>query len=285
MNPYSRGLPHLAAAGGSAAIVEKLIQLGFAMNRKNELGWTPLHAAAEKGHSEVIGHTCYLRGAGHQCKNALRQERLQHRRRHGPREVSDLLKEKGADLSDQKFPGPERTVPWTGRARDQASAFRLGYRHDSVHASWQHRLHAGRPRGLLVGHIPRGRLRQARLPDPHDDTAAWAMARAAARPFCRVEYQDDCPYVAPDGQKIFFLSKRPLKPGEPLADRENIWSAERQGRWLGGAAVFGRRDQFAVRSLAGLNGSERRPLFQRAGSGWEGPCAISSSRGARTGNT
>ncbi len=46
---YARGLPHMAAAGGSATIVEKLIQFGFKMDRMNELGWTPLHAASEKG--------------------------------------------------------------------------------------------------------------------------------------------------------------------------------------------------------------------------------------------
>ena len=74
-NQYTRGLPHLAAAGGSAAIVEKLIQLGFAMNGKNELGWTPSPCGRGKRAQPSHGHSLGP-GGGRRRQDALRQERL-----------------------------------------------------------------------------------------------------------------------------------------------------------------------------------------------------------------
>ena len=115
-NQYSRGLPLLAAGGGSAAIVEKLIRLGFDMNRKNELGWAPLHAAAEKGHGPVaailLSHGAAIDGRTLSGKSAYDIAVSL-----GKTDVAGLLKEKGADVSGQRFPllkGPYLGQPEPG---------------------------------------------------------------------------------------------------------------------------------------------------------------------------
>ena len=225
-NQYTHGLPHLAAAGGSAEIVEKLIQLGFVMNGKNELGWTPLHAAAEKGHSQVIS-ILLSRGADINARTLSGKSAHNIAVALGHAEASDLLKGKGADLSDQKF--PVLKGPYLGQAGpgDKPQLFAL----DIV--TTQYMIHGNvvfTPDGLEAywsGTYPTAGSDSLdyQILMMRQENGIWRAPRLA--PFCRLEYQDDCPFVSPDGQRIFFLSKRPLKPGGPLAEKENIWSAER----------------------------------------------------------
>ena len=237
-NQYTHGLPHLAAAGGSAAIVEKLIQLGFAMNGKNELGWTPLHAAAEKGHSQVMA-MLLARGADINARTLSGKSAYNIAVALGHAEASDLLKEKSADLSGQKFPVLKGNYLGQAEPGDKPQLFAL----DIV--TTQYMLHGN------VGFTPDGREAywSGTFPAAGSDgldyqilmmkqvKGAWRAPQLA--PFCRIEFQDDSPHIAPDGKKIFFLSKRPLKRGEPLSDRENIWYAERKGDTWGEPTYLG----------------------------------------------
>ena len=45
---------HVAARRGHTATVKQLIQRGADVNRANEDGWTPLHYAAWRGHTDII---------------------------------------------------------------------------------------------------------------------------------------------------------------------------------------------------------------------------------------
>ena len=227
-NSYTTGLPHLAAAGGSVAIVEKLIQLGFKMNGKNELGWTPLHAAAEKGRSQVV-EVLLSHGADIDARTLSGKSAYSIAASLGKKDVSDLLKKKGADLSGQKFPALKGNYLGQAEPGDKPQLFAM----DIV--TNQYMLH-----GNIV-FTPDGREAywSGTYPSAGSDAldyqilamkqekGIWGPPRLA--PFCEIAYQDDCPYVTPDGRRIFFLSRRPLKPGEPLSDRENIWVAERKG--------------------------------------------------------
>ena len=227
-NQYSRGLPFLAAGGGSAAIVEKLIRLGFDMDRKNELGWAPLHAAAEKGHTQVAA-ILLSHGAAIDGRTLAGKSAYDIAVSLGKTEVAGLLKDKGADASGQKFPllkGPYLGQPEPG---DKPLMFAL----DIV--STRHMIHGD------VVFTPDGREAywSGSYPAPGSDEleyqiltmkqeqGIWGAPRLA--PFCRMGYQDDCPFITPDGKRVFFLSRRPLEPGGPLADRENIWTAARKG--------------------------------------------------------
>ena len=225
---YTRGLPHLAAAGGSAAIVEKLIQLGFAMNGKNELGWTPLHAAAEKGRSQVV-EILLSHGADIDARTLSGKSAYSIASSLGRKDVSDLLKKRGADLSGQKFPVLKGNYLGQAEPGDKPQLFALDIVTD------QYMLH-----GNIV-FTPDGREAywSGTYPSAGSDAldyqiltmkqekGVWGPPGLA--PFCEIAYQDDCPYVTPDGRRIFILSRRPLRPGEPLSDRENIWVAERKG--------------------------------------------------------
>jgi ankyrin repeat protein len=235
---YTQGLPHLAAAGGSAAIVEKLIQLGFKMNRKNELGWTPLHSAAEKGHSQVIA-ILLSQGADINERTLSGKSAYNIADSMGKKEAADLLKQKGADLSNQKFPVLKGKYLGQTEPGDKPQLFAL----DIV--TTQYMLHGNivfTPDGLEAywsGTYPAAgsdRLNYQIL-TMKQVNGMWRAPQLA--PFCQIEYQDDCPYITPDGKKIFFLSKRPLKQGEPLADRENVWYAERKGDGWGEPKYLG----------------------------------------------
>lgn len=227
-NSYTTGLPHLAAAGGSVAIVDKLIQLGFKMNGKNELGWTPLHAAAEKGRSQVV-EVLLSHGADIDARTLSGKSAYGIAVSLGKKDVSDLLKKKGADLSGQRFPVLKGNYLGQAEPGDKPQLFAM----DIV--TNQYMLH-----GNIV-FTPDGREAywSGTYPSAGSDAldyqilamkqekGAWGPPRLA--PFCEIAYQDDCPYVTPDGRRIFFLSRRPLKPGEPLSDRENVWVAARKG--------------------------------------------------------
>jgi len=52
----------------------------------------------------------------------------------------------------------------------------------------------------------------------------WTKPEIA--PFAKTEYRDDSPFISPDGSKLFFLSRRPLKEGEKNG-KENIWVMDR----------------------------------------------------------
>jgi Tol biopolymer transport system component len=55
------------------------------------------------------------------------------------------------------------------------------------------------------------------------EDGAWTAPQRA--PFCS-EYGDGEPIFSPDGEKLFFLSLRPVEPGGPT-DKENIWFMQR----------------------------------------------------------
>ncbi|MFH1197141.1 MAG: hypothetical protein V1720_15700 [bacterium] len=56
------------------------------------------------------------------------------------------------------------------------------------------------------------------------ENGKWTEPEIA--PFAKIEYRDDCPFISPDGKKLFFISRRPLSKGEK-AGKENIWFMDR----------------------------------------------------------
>ena len=43
-------------------------------------------------------------------------------------------------------------------------------------------------------------------------------------------YMDDFPILSPDGQRLYFSSKRPQSPGDPLEQKYKLWYVDREGR-------------------------------------------------------
>ena len=223
----SRGLPwwedvsmHAAARGGSALIGEALLDKGAVVDERNMYGITPLHVAAENGRMEFVD---FLVGNGADIdgQNTMGMTALHLARENEHEDVVACLLDSGA--SDQPPVFPELRGPWLGQREpgNTPERFALGI----VSGHWfnsEHSPAAFSPDGTEVywtrafrGPIPFSRLERGR----------WTAPEPA--PFVS-EYGDGEPIFSPDGQRLYFLSQRPIEPGaEP--GKENIWFVERQG--------------------------------------------------------
>jgi ankyrin repeat protein len=234
----SRGLTQLAAAGGSAAVVETLVRLGFDMGRKNEMGWTPLHAAAEKGHLQAVA-ALLARGAAIDGRTLSGLSAYDIAASLERTEVAGLLKAKGADVSGRKFPrleGPYLGQPEPG-SEPRMFALDIVSTQDMIHGNVVFAPDGGE--AYWSGTYPAAgsdklpyQIRMMKR-----TKGVWGPPRLA--PFCRIEYGDDCPYITPDGRRVYFLSRRPVKEGGPMAERENVWTAERKGDAWGEPGYLG----------------------------------------------
>ena len=172
--------------------------------------------------------------------------------------------DKGADVSGPKFPllkGPYLGQP---EPEDKPRAFAL----DIV--STRHMIHGG------VVFTPDGReaywsgsYPAAGSDDPdyqilmmEQEQGTWGAPRLA--PFCRVEYQDDCPFITPDGKGLLPFPEAP-RAGRASGRPREYLDRRTKGRRMGGAGIPGGRDQLASGALAGLDGPRRQPLFRRPG--------------------
>jgi hypothetical protein len=54
-------------------------------------------------------------------------------------------------------------------------------------------------------------------------------------------YDDADPYISPDGSQLFFLSKRPIAPGQPAKRDLDIWVMKRNGAGWGSPSHLGMR--------------------------------------------
>ena len=149
----------------------------------------------------------------------------------GHAEAADVLKTKGADLSGQKFPLLEGPYLGQGGPGDKPQPFAL----DIV--TTQYMIHGNvvfTPDGLEAywsGTYPAAGSDKLdyQVLMMRQEGGIWRAPRLA--PFCRLEYQDDCPFVSSDGRRIFFLSRRPLEAGRPARRRrEYLVRREDAGR-------------------------------------------------------
>ncbi len=211
---------HAAARGGSVAIGEALLARGHAVDEKNMYGLTPLHIAAENGRRAfvefLVEHGASLEEASVQGLTALH-----FARESGHDSVAERLVELGAVGKRAVF--PELRGAWLGQPEpgDAPERFALGI--VSGHGfNSEHSPAAFAPDGSEVYWTKafRGPILYSRLED-----GRWTRPRPA--PFVS-EYGEGEPIFAPDGERLYFLSMRPLEPGaEP--GKENIWYVAREG--------------------------------------------------------
>jgi hypothetical protein len=211
---------HAAARGGSVPIGEALLEAGAAVEEKNMYGITPLHIASENGR---LGFVEFLvrNGADLEGQSVMGMTALHFALENDHDSVVVRLRELGA--SDEPAVFPEFRGPWLGQPEpgDTPERFALGI----VSGHWfnsEHSPAAFSPDGTEVywtrafrGPVPFSKLKDGR----------WTAPERA--PFVS-EYGDGEPIFSPDGQRLYFLSQRPLEPGaEP--GKENIWYVEREG--------------------------------------------------------
>lgn len=213
---------HTAAVGGSETIVKDLLERGFAVDALDSFGWTPLHHAADKGRTGVVS-TLLAAGAAPRLRTLSGFTARNLAERAGATTTAALLDDHGP----RRFPALSGPYFGQGAAPAQPQVFAadivstphgghssITFTPDGREAYWS--MHIGRPdSGYTRGTIYASRIVDGRWTAP-------AEADFAA------EWGDDVPFVTPDGQRLFFISRRPLEAGG-AGGGETIWVCDRAG--------------------------------------------------------
>jgi ankyrin repeat protein len=225
-NENDGSLLHSASQGGSAAIVARLLDEGFDANERDRYGRTPLHYAAELGR-EGAARTLVARGADIDARSHSGETALNTAQWVGRTETAEILAAAGADAAARRFPlleGPYmgQEPPGPGErpvlfAPDIVSTHR--FQHGTIafsptgdEAFWSSQIalqEAGYSQGLiLVSRIEEGR---------------WSEPAPAT--FSQLGWGDDVPFYAPDGSRLYFLSRRAASESDGREER--IWYVDR----------------------------------------------------------
>ena len=217
-------LLHAAAAGGSAAIVGLLLDRGLEATRADRFGWTPLHYAARDGRTDAA-RILIERGARPNARTQMGQTAYNVAQERRMEAITTLLAAKGADTSPIRFPVLEGDYLGQKPPAGTAELFAPGI----ISSIWGlHSTAVFSPDGNEVYWAPmitypgeiysRGGLLMMKRVNGRWTPPSWA-------PFSGPDFDDDVPFFAPDGRRIYFISRRPL-PGDS-AVRERIWLADR----------------------------------------------------------
>lgn len=226
VNRYTGNLIHSASAGGSEKIVEKLLDKGFKVMTGDVYGWSPLHSAAEKGNLKIV-ELLVNKGADINDRNASGRTPYNLAEYFGNKEVCDYLISKGADKSEQQFP------IMTGKYLGQKEPDKNPKVFAADIISTKYALHGNvsfTPKGdeaYWSGWYPSKNSTEEVLQilSMKLENGKWTKPDIAS--FSKIGFDDDSPFVTPDGNKIFFTSRRPLT-GEKKSEKENIWFVTRE---------------------------------------------------------
>jgi len=218
MKQRDPGLIFPAAAGGSAEIVESLVEYGFAPGQADPNGWTPLHYAASEGHIEVITYLVGL-GVEKNARNKRGESAFNLASLKGFSEAADYLRMNGVDTAVPLFPIlegpymgqdppgdlPEMFLPGIVSGHDRAHSS-ITFSPDALEACWTEMI------------PPEGRVAFMKMVDNR-----WTYPVSAAI--------NRDPSFSPDGNRLYFIKTRPLKEGElPGGDpdvKEEYWYVQR----------------------------------------------------------
>ncbi len=209
-----------AARGGSIAIGEALLSHGIPVGEQDIYGVTPLHIAAEHGRLRFVGFLVE-HGAPLDVHDVVGETARHFALKSGHDSVAAYLEAEGASTEPAVF--PELRGPWLGQPEPGRTPERFALGIVSGHAfDSEHSPAAFSPDGAEVywTHAFRGPILFSRLED-----GRWTRPVPAS--FIS-EHGDGEPIFSPDGQRLYFLSMRPLEPGAE-AGKENIWYVEREG--------------------------------------------------------
>jgi len=209
-----------AARGGSVRIGESLLARGASADRTNEYGITPLQVAAEEGNLAFVDFLI-RNGAPLEARSAMGKTALHMARDRGRHEVEARLLSLGASDVPPAF--PELRGRWLGQPKPQGSPERFALGIVSGHAmAAEHSPAAFSPSGTEVYWTEkfRGPVLHSRMEE--DGWTSPAPATFVS------SYGEGEPIFSPDGNRLYFLSMRPL-PGGGEAGRERIWFVEREG--------------------------------------------------------
>lgn len=219
-------LLHRAAEGGSGPIVADLIARGWSVEARDMYGWTPLHHAAGRKRPAAV-RALLAAGAAADTRSLSGHTPLALAVASGATEVADLLRAAGHRTERRDFPALRG--PFLGQGEPPAVPGPFAV--DLVAGCWgEHGSVSFAPDGrkafwsayidLPDSGYASGTILTSRLVD-----GCWTPPAPAA---FEAGEQDDVPFVAPDGERVFFMSRRPLTPGDH-SGAEHIWVCRRRG--------------------------------------------------------
>ena len=219
--PWTQAVPlHIAARGGSLAIIKEVLAQGAAPNAKNVYGLTPLHVAAESGHT-ACAELLLDSGAAVDERDRLGRTAWNIAQDAGHSDLAARLKGRGAAGMPARFPELRGGFLGQPEPGDEPRMFAPGVVSGFAFES-EHSPVAFSPDGNEAYWTQkfRGPILFSQRVD-----GLWTAPRKA--PFMST-YGDGEPIFAPDGRRLYFLSMRPLEPGGP-SGKENVWYVERAG--------------------------------------------------------
>lgn len=227
-NRRGGSLLHAAGMGGSTDIINILIGKDFTIDRKDPYGWTALHYAADKGRFDAV-ELLINKGGDINARTKSGNSPYNLASDKNREEVKQLLITHGADTSARQF--PELTGPYMGQTppgdtpqlfaldivtvnRGQHSA--IAFSPDGDEAFWS-TYFMPNDSGYAVGALMSSKLIDGKWTPPQFPEFTVAL-----------ETDDDVPFFGPDSEKLYFISRRPLRPGQ-RGGKENIWFVENTG--------------------------------------------------------
>lgn len=217
-----------AANGGSVKIVEILIEKGMDIDATDRYGWTALHHAAYRGREDVA-RLLLAKDCDPDLRSLSGKTPLNLAEDYKHDAVASFLKEKGVDPGTQQFPTLKGAYLGQPDPGDKPRLFApdIVSTSDGVHGSitftpdgreayWAS-VFILRDEGYSDGAILSTRM----------DGDRWTPTRFASFTDGLIT-DDDVPFCSPDGKRIYFISRRPLRAGERNG-KENIWYVEKNG--------------------------------------------------------
>lgn len=251
-NEDGGSLLHSASRGGSLELVRELLGRGLDVNAQDRYGRTPLHYAAERGR-QPVAEALLAAGAGIDARSLAGHSPWNTAGDYGNAEMRALLREHGAQGTSPSF--PELSGPYLGQgtpgpeprlfAPDIVSSHR--FEHGTVTFSPD-----GREAFWSTSMEPdESGYSFARLMTSTMENGRWSVPTPPAFGSPDLRAGDDVPFFSPDGERLYFLSRRPHPDLEGPAER--IWYVERDGDgWsepsviVGGPNSLGHHWQFSV---------------------------------------
>jgi ankyrin repeat protein len=209
---------HACARGGSVAITKSLLAKGHSLVGRDRYGIEPLHIAAENGHTELV-ELFLSEGAMIDSPSLAGKTALHFAQENGHQDLAALLIRKGASQAAPKFPVLKGDYLGQEKPGDTPQMFAPGIV-SGHHFNSEHSPAVFSPDLKEVYWT-----KQFRGPIlcMKQEKGVWTAPEPA--PFCS-EHGDGEPIFSPDGQRLYFLSLRPLEP-DSAADKETMWYVER----------------------------------------------------------
>jgi ankyrin repeat protein len=266
-------LLHQAAKGGSAELCALLVDKKLKVDNKDCWGRTPLHYAAERGRKQACS-LLVSRGANVEIQSLAGYTPLSLAMEFKEDTTAALLRRLGARTEQPNFPrlrGPyfgqktpgSRPVPF---ALDIVSSNRfkhgsIAFSPDGLEAYWSSE-YTFNDSGNTIGGTLVSRV----------ENDSWTIPKLTE--YSAVGNGDDVPFFSPNGDRLYFISRRPANPGGPLSG-EKIWYIDRTSAgWSqphfieGGPNAHGLHWQFSVAANGNIYFASSDPRGLGGGDIW-----------------